>query len=107
MNTITKIKKNKTGKIIEKRIILSSVKGKISIGEVNKLYKDIITKHSKKNFIIRGMGIDGIKTIKSMDYMEEDLKYALQSYYSSYGIDQKSIKDKFDYFFDVEIILFY
>ena len=108
MNTEIKLKKNKGGKIIEKRIMLNPKNGnKISITDVNKLYKDIIKKHKKKNFLIRGMAVDGIKTIKSMDYVEDDLKFALQSYYSSYGVDEAAVIEKFSHFFNVEIVLFY
>ena len=107
MNTEMKTKKNQNGKIIEKRIILNSERGKISMDQINNLYKEIITRHDKKKIQITGMAIDNFKTIKSMDFIEDDLKYAMESYYKSFGVNANEVKDKFNYFFNVEIILFY
>ena len=97
-------KKNKKGNVVERTINIEPKNGKINISEVNKLYQKLL-KDGKKNFIITGMGIDGYKTIKSKSFLEEDLKYAMESYYKSYGLNAKTIYEKFSDFFNIQVKL--
>jgi hypothetical protein len=105
MDIVKKEKKNKKGKVVEKTINMQPKNGKINISEVNKLYKKLL-KNKERNFIITGMGIDGYKTLKSKNFMEDDLKYSVESYFQSYT-DSKAIYDKFSNYFNIQITFFY
>jgi hypothetical protein len=107
MDTKTKEKKNAKGKVIEKRITLNSNTGKISIDTVNKLYKQLITKHKKKHIAIVAMAPDGYKTIKNFAFIEDDLKFTVDSYFASHGPEGDAVREKFSFFFNVEFILLY
>ena len=105
---VKKEKKTKKGFVLEKDILIEPKNNKkITIAEVNKLYAELSKKHDKKNFIIRAMAADGFKTLKSQDYIEDDLKYILLSYYRSYGLESKAIEKKFSSFFYVTVSIFY
>jgi 6-phosphogluconolactonase/glucosamine-6-phosphate isomerase/deaminase len=107
MDIKTKNKKDFEGNVIEKRIILNSNTGKISIDEVNKLYKQLITKHKKNKISILGMAPDGHHTLKSFSHIEDDLKFVNEDYYKSFNLEGAAIKEKFSFFFNVEIIIRY
>ena len=47
-------------------------KGKLTIEEINKLYKAIIKKTNPKDIMIKVCAIDGFKTLKAYDYIEDD-----------------------------------
>jgi hypothetical protein len=97
--------KNKTGKIIERitRIQPKSKKGKISLNDVDKIYKKlrIQSKKENKKFMIKVMTYDGFKTLNGFDYDEDSLKYVLEDYYSSMPSEER---DKYNHFFFIEII---
>ena len=104
---VIKEKKTKRGLLLEKEVLIEPKNNKkITIDDVNKLYAELSKKHKKRNFIIKGMGADGFKTLKSQDYMEDDLKYILQSYYRSYGVESKAIEKKFSQFFYITVTIF-
>ena len=99
-------KKNKKGFVLQSTTQFTPKKNqKISIDEINKFYKAAAKKYKKNNFIIRAMGVDGMKTLKSQDFIEDDLKFVLINYYRSYGIEAKTVKDKFSEFFFFEIVV--
>ena len=100
-------KKTKKNFILEKTVQLKANNNKkITIADINIMYKQLSKKHHKSNIIIRAMGADGMKTLKSQDYIEEDLKFSLMSYYKSYGIEATAIQAKFQHFFYVDITIF-
>jgi len=104
--------KNKKGTIIEKRMSLIPKKSKkkndinkISLDEVNKIYKAMLVKNvDRKNILIRAMCIDGIKTLKCYDNEGDDLKYCLEDYYNSMPVE---VQGKFNEFLHVELIVRY
>jgi heterodisulfide reductase subunit C len=98
----TKDIKNKNGKIIEKVLNIQPKKGKITIDEINKLYKEIIKKTNPKNIMIKVCAIDGFKTLKSFDYIENDLSFVYEDYYSSLS---KETKEKIDSLLAVQFII--
>ena len=103
---VKKEKKTKRGFVLEIEVLIEPKNDKkITIDDVNKLYAELSKKHKKRNFIIKGMGADGFHTLKAQDYMEEDLKYILQSYYRSYGIEGKAIERKFSQFFYITVTI--
>jgi len=93
-------KKNKKGFVLQTTTQFIPKKNeKINIKEINKFYQATAKKYNKKNFIIRAMGVDGMKTLKAQDYIEDELKWIMINYYSSYGVDAKTVEEKFsDYF---------
>ena len=94
--------KNKNGKIIEKVLNIQPKKGKLTIEEINKLYKAIIKKANPKNIMIKVCAIDGFKTLKAYDYIEDDLLFVYEDYYSSLS---KETKQKFDSLLAVQFII--
>ena len=94
--------KNKNGKIIEKVLNIQPKKGKITIDEINKLYKAIIKKTNPKNIMIKVAAIDGFKTLKNYDYIENNLSFVYEDYYSSL---LKETKEKFDSLLAVQFII--
>jgi phosphoenolpyruvate synthase/pyruvate phosphate dikinase len=76
--------------------------GKITIDEINKLYKEVIKKTNPKNIMIKVCAIDGFKTLKSFDYIENDLSFVYEDYYSSLS---KETKEKFDSLLAVQFII--
>ena len=101
-------KKNKKGFVLQSTTQFTPKKNqKISIDEINKFYKAIAKKYKKNNFIIRAMGIDGMKTLKSQDFIEDDLKWMMINYYRSYGIEAKTVEEKFSDYFYFEITILY
>jgi hypothetical protein len=103
MHTSVREIKNKQGEVIEKITTIQAHQPnkKISINEVNKLYKHLMRTQPEKEFMIKVMTYDGMKTLKSYDYKEGDLKYNIEDYYSSMP---KDAMDKFMHFFYVQII---
>ena len=105
--TVKKENKTKRGFILEKEILIEPKNNKkITIDEVNKLYAELRKKYKKRNFSIKGMAADGFHTLKAQNYMEDDLKYILESYYRSYGIESKAIKKKFSQFFYITVTIY-
>jgi hypothetical protein len=101
---IINAKKNKKGFVLEKTIQLTANGNKkITIADINKMYKQLYKKHDRSNIIIRAMAADGMKTLKGQDFIEDDLKWTLMSYYRSHGPDAEVIKEKFKTFFYVDI----
>lgn len=99
----TKINYNKKGEEVEKMIELKtkSKNKKITLKEVNNIYKKLIEKTDANNFMIKAMTIDGFKTLKSFNYDADDLSHSLDDYYSSLP---KEAKDKFEDLLYVQII---
>ena len=101
---IINAKKNKKGFVLEKTVQLkANGNKKISISDINKIYKQLSKKHHKRNIIIRAMAADGMKTLKAQDYIEDDLKWTLMSYYRSYGVEAAAIQQKFQQYYYVDI----
>jgi translation initiation factor 2 alpha subunit (eIF-2alpha) len=98
----TKDIKNKNNKIIERVLNIQPKKGTITIDEINKLYKEIIKKTNPKKIMIKVAAIDGFKTLKSFDYIENDLSFVYEDYYSSLS---KETKEKFDSLLAVQFII--
>lgn len=96
--------KNKKGNVIQRvmEIEPKTKNSKISIKEVNNVYKKLIQQQDPNNFMIKVMTIDGMKTLKSFDFVDEDLKYALENYYSSLP---KEAQEKFYSFESVQFII--
>lgn len=81
---------NKFNKKIGKELRITPNKGyTLSLLELNKLYKKILETNNAKNLLIRAMTIDGMKTLKSFDYLEDDLIHTLEDYYSSLPPDKR------------------
>lgn len=77
---ITNIK----GKQLGKEFIMIPNKGhKLSLFEVDKVYKKMLEKTSAHKILIRAKTIDGMKTLKAFEYIEDDLIHTLDEYYSS------------------------
>ena len=100
-NIVTSELKNKKGFVLETtKQYIPKQNQKINISEINRFYQALSKKYKRKNFIIRAMGVDGMKTLKKQEFMEDDLKWILNSYYQSYGVEAETVKEKFsDYFF--------
>ncbi len=98
----TKEVKNKNGKVIEKVLNIQPKKGTLTIAEVNNLYKEIIKKTSAKDIMIKVSALDGFKTLKAYDYVEDDLSMVYDDYYSSLP---KDTRDKFDNLLAVQFII--
>ena len=99
--------KNARGKVMTKTVRISGKNNKrLDLSEIDKIYKQLSRKYNKKNFLIRAMGIDGMTTLKSQDFIEDELKFMLENYYRSYGIQANKVKEKFNsfYFIDVTVI---
>jgi tRNA/tmRNA/rRNA uracil-C5-methylase (TrmA/RlmC/RlmD family) len=94
--------KNKNGKVIEKVLNIQPKKGTLTIAEVNNLYKEIIKKTSAKDIMIKVSALDGFKTLKAYDYVEDDLSMVYDDYYSSLP---KDTRDKFDNLLAVQFII--
>ena len=101
VKTIKEVK-NKNGKIIEKVLNIQPKKGTLTVEEVNKLYKEIIKKANPKDIMIKVSAIDGFKTLKAYDYIEDDLSLVYDDYYSSLP---KETKDKFNNLLAVQFII--
>lgn len=103
-NKEVKVNKNKRGKEIEKVMELTpkTRNGKITLEEVNNLYKSIQEKTETDNIMIKAMTVDGYKTLKSFDYNETDLIHTLDDYYNSLPKDKI---EKFKQLLSVQIIL--
>jgi len=99
----TKINRNKNGKEIERVMDIKpkNAKLKLTLDEVNNLYKKIAERADTSNIMIKAMTIDGYKTLKSFDYNDEDLIHCLDDYYSSLP---KEKRDKFENLLSVQII---
>ena len=80
--------KNKNGKMIEKVLNIQPKKGKLTIDEINKLYKAIIKKTNPKAIMIKVCSIDGFKTLKAYDYIDNDLTFV----YDDFQVYQKKQK---------------
>lgn len=75
---------NKFKKQIGKELQITPNEGfKLSIFELNKVYKKILESNNANKILIRAMTIDGMKTLKTFDYLEDDLMHTLDDYYSS------------------------
>jgi hypothetical protein len=75
---------NKFNKQIGKELRITPNKGyKLSIFELNKVYKKILESNNPNKILIRAMTIDGMKTLKTFNYLEDDLSHTLDDYYSS------------------------
>jgi hypothetical protein len=94
--------KNKNGKVIEKVLNIQPKKGTLTIEEINKLYKAIIKKTDAKDIMIKVSALDGFKTLKAYDYVEDDLSFVYEDYYSSLS---KETKEKFNNLLAVQFII--
>lgn len=94
--------KNIKGKVIERVLNIQPKKGKLTIQEINKLYKEIIKKTDPKNIMIKVAAIDGFKTLKAYDYVEDDLGFVYEEYYSSLS---KDTQEKFNSLLAVQFIM--
>ena len=106
-NTIKKTVKNKKGKKVytEYKMTAKKKDGTISISEVNRLYKKLLEKYDAEDIIIKGLAPDKWTTIKSQQYIEDDLKFILQNYYRSFGIETSEVEKKFARFYELNIFI--
>ena len=98
-----RIVKNKVGKQIGKELrITPEAKYNLSLFVINNLYKNLLETNKPNKINIRAMTADGMKTIKTFDYLEDDLLHTLDDYYSSLP---KEKQDKFKKLEDVYITI--
>jgi hypothetical protein len=95
---------NKKDRVIE-RVLNWEPKqqGKLSIHEVNNIYKRLVQSGQvdPKKIMIKVVAFDGYKTIKSYDHDGDDLEMVYDDYYSSLPRDTK---DKFENLLAFQII---
>ena len=95
--------KNKNKQIIGRVFnIKPKTKKKIHMTDVNRIYKRFLEKYNSRDIIITAMLPDGHKTIKSMNDDSQDIRFALDDYYRSYGDD---VIDKFENVFEFNVIV--
>ena len=93
--------KNKFNKAIGKEIRITPKENfKLSLFQLNNTYKKLLDTYGVNKILIRAMTIDGMKTLKSFDYLEDDLMHTLDDYYSSLA---KEKRDKYKNLQDVYI----
>lgn len=101
--TVPRLVKNKAGKAIGKEVRITPTNNfKLSIFELNKAYKTLLQTNDINKINIRAMTKDGMKTLKTFDYLEDDLMHTLDDYYSSLP---KEKRKKFKELEDVYIFI--
>lgn len=94
---------NKFDKQIGKELrITPKANYKFSLFELNKVYKKLLETNNPNKINIRAMTNDGMKTLKTFDYLEDDLMHSLDDYYSSLPKEKRA---KFHNLLDVYITI--